>query len=348
MCGQLDTARSGITMIKDEPHNPPRLGRLGWLLLGTTLVAWGCSSDKSRSTVEPEDPEGPFKSLGVAANDPTAFNNPRAAASLPDGRVTFIASDTASGAMGLFMQSSEGISLLYKGAALVAAHDLDTSLDHDAILVADPGVVTKDDKGNDVVGAISRFSLSGGEPEQLALGYAPVAVTVGAGGVYFSGRDPQSGERGVFKLSGRSASPVHTGAPLVDPSGIALLSDGSVLVADTSLYESTSIIGEGGVVLLKDGAATVFATGFTTGYPAGIAVTLDEKALIVSGESMDRSDTVYVFNMEEPAAAPTVVTAEFSKMQDSSAGLHRGHDDNRFVWASGSMNEGTVYEIQGF
>jgi DNA-binding beta-propeller fold protein YncE len=335
-------------MMKDKPHNPPRLGRLGWLLLGTTLVAWGCSSDKSRSTVEPEDPEGLFKSLEVAANAPETFMNPRAGAPLPDGRVAFLATDTASGAMGLFMQSSKGTSLLYKGASLVAGHDLDTSIDYDAILVADPAVVTKDDNGNDVVGAISRFSLSGGEPEQLALGYAPVAVTVGAGGVYFSGRDPQSGERGVFRLSGRSASPVHTGAPLVDPSGIALLSDGSVLVADTSLHESTSIIGEAGVVLLKDGAATVFATGFTSGYPAGIAVTVDEKSLIVSGESMDQSDTVYIFNMAEPAAAPTVVTAEFSAQQDSSAGLHRLREENTYVWASGSFSGGTVYRIQSF
>jgi hypothetical protein len=335
-------------MTKDEPHDPPRLGRLGWLLLGTTLVAWGCSSDKPPSTIEPEDPEGPFKSLEVAANAPDTFSNPRAGAPLADGRVAFIATDTASGAMGLFVTSSKGTSLLYKGAALVAGNDLDTSLDYDAVLVADPGVVTKDDNGYDVVGAISRFSLNGGEPEQLALGYAPVAVTVGAGGVYFSGRDPQSGERGVFKLSGRSASPVHTGAPLVDPSGIALLSDGGVLVADTSLHESTSIIGEAGVVLLKDGAATVFATGFTSGYPAGLATTVDEKALIVSGESMDRSDTVYIFNMENPAAAPTVVTAEFSEMQDSSAGLHRLREENTYVWASGSRKGGTLYRIQSF
>lgn len=336
-------------MIKEKPHNPRRLGPVGWLLLGTTLVAWGCGSgDKPSSTEEPDPPEGPFKSLEVAANAPDTFSNPRAGAPLPDGRVTFLATDTASGAMGLFMQSSGGTSLLYKGAALVAAHDLDTTLYYDAILVADPGVVTKDDNGNDVVGAISRFSLSGGEPEQLALGYAPVAVTVGAGGVYFSGRDPQTGEKGVFRLSGRTASPVHTGAPFVDPSGIAVLSDGGVLVADTSLHESTPIIGEAGVVLLKDGAATVFATGFTSGYPAGIAVTLDEKSLIVSGESMDRSDTVYIFDVAKPTAAPTVVTAEFSGQQDSSAGLHRLREDNTYVWASGSFNGGTVYRIQSF
>jgi sugar lactone lactonase YvrE len=335
-------------MMNDQPHGPPRLGRLGWLLLGTTLVAWGCSSgDKPGKSIEPEAPEGPFKSLEVAANDPGIFSNPRAGAPLPDGRVAFIATDTESGVVGLFMQSSNGTALLYKGAGLVAGQDLDTSLDYDAILVADPGVVTRDDAGNEAVGAILRFSLSGGEPELLAVGYAPVAVTTGTGGTYFSGRDPQSGDRGVFRLNGRDASVVYTGAPLVDPSGIAVLSDGGVLVADTSLHESTSIIGEAGVVLLKDGAATVFATGFTSGSPAGIALTVDEKALIVSGESMSRNDTVYIFNMEKPTAAPTVVTAVFSEQEDSSAGLHRLREKNKFVWASASQDYGTLYAIEG-
>ena len=53
--------------------------------------------------------------------------------------------------------------------------------------------------------------------------------------------------------------------------------------------------------------------------------------------------------MENPAAAPTVVTAEFSDQQDASGGLHRLHDGKIFMWASRTSNlGGTVYRIESF
>jgi DNA-binding beta-propeller fold protein YncE len=139
---------------------------------------------------------------------------------------------------------------------------------------------------------------------------------------------------------------LFTGAPLVDPSGIVVLKDGAVLVADTRLFESTPINSEAGIVRIKDGEASLFASGFATGYPAGIAVTTDESTLIVSGEAPDRSDAVYLFNVEDPSAGATVVRAEFSVEQSSSAGLKARRGENTFVWASGSFNGGTVYKIK--
>jgi sugar lactone lactonase YvrE len=180
----------------------------------------------------------------------------------------------------------------------------------------------------------------------MAAGYAPVSVTVDKSGIYFSGRDPSSGEPGVFRLTGETVESLFTGSPLVDPSGIAVMKDGTVLVADTRLFESLPINSEAGVVQIKDGAATLFASGFSTGYPAGIALTRDESTLIVSGETPDRSDAVYLFSVEDPAAGATVVRAEFSVEQNSSAGLKRLRTENTFIWASGSFNAGTVYKIK--
>jgi len=143
------------------------------------------------------------------------------------------------------------------------------------------------------------------------------------------------------------------GAPLVDPSGIAVLKDGAVLVSDTRLFDGVSdgttksIPSEAGVVLIKDGQASIFATGFVTGYPAGIALTMDDKSLIISGQGPDHSDTVYIVDVANPKAPPTVVTDKFSAFQDSSAGLKRAHDSNTFIWASLAANGGTIYRIRG-
>src|SRR5262249_1770297 len=103
---------------------------------------------------------------------------------------------------------------------------------------------------------------------------------------------------------------------------------------------------EAGIIRVKDGVATIFATGFATGYPAGIALSMDEANLIVSGEGPDRGDTVYVIDVANPTAPPTIVRDEFSRFQDSSAGLKRAHDSNTFIWASLSANGGTVYRIR--
>jgi sugar lactone lactonase YvrE len=250
------------------------------------------------------------------------------------------------GLVGLFMQGEHGTELLYSGEKLVNARDIDTSLEEDALLAADPSVVSAGPDDTQLSGAILKFSLTGGEPQLLAAGYAPVSVTVHESGTYFSGRDPSSGEPGVFRLVGESVESLFIGAPLVDPSGIAVLKDGSVLVADTRLFESTPINSEAGVVRIKDGEAKLFASGFATGYPAGIAVTTDEATLIVSGEAPDRSDAVYLFSVEDPSAGATVVRAEFSVEQNSAGGLKARRGENTFVWASCWFNSGTVYKIK--
>ena len=130
-------------------------------------------------------------------------------------------------------------------------------------------------------------------------------------------------------------------------------SNGDVLVADTRFLDGesentqTPTNSDAGIVLIHDGAASVLATGFATGYPAGIALTLDEKTLIVSGEGPDHSDSVYLVDTANPLAPPSVVTDSFSAYQDASAGLKRAHGENTFIWASLAANGGTIYRIQG-
>jgi hypothetical protein len=301
------------------------------------------------------EPNSPFKTLDAAANAPESFSQPRAGTPLPDGSIAFVATlETASaeeletsGERGAVFRVSDDASapeLLYAGEQLSEPLDIDVSLDGKTLFVADPSA------GPDGEGALLALSTEGGEPELLAVGFAPRSVTVGPDDrVYFSGTDPESGEAGVFLASGSGADAVFAGAPLVDPSGIAVFENGALLVADTRSFDAVGEdhagAGEASIVRVEDGEASVFASGFATGYPAGIALTLDEKTLIISGESPDRSDSVYVVDVTHPDREPTLVQADFSKYQDASAGLKRAHDSNTFVWSSLAADGGTVFRI---
>lgn len=310
-----------------------------------------------------EQPGGsPFKSLDAAANAPDLFAAPRAGVPLANEAVAFIATQTSSDAKpdpelddgvdpagpraAIFLKPGDGAArVLYTGPELVSPLDIEASADGATLYVADYA------GGSEGGGAILSLSAQGGDVALLAQGYSPRSVTLGPGDqLYFSGVDPSSGAPGVFALHGDAVTTVFSGAPLVDPSGIALFGDGRVLVADTRLFDGSvdarALDGEAGVVLLDHGAARVFATGFATGFPAGIALTVDESTLIVSGQGPDRSDTVYLVDVAHPERAPTPVTAAFSVYQDSAAGLKRAHDENTFIWASLSANGGTVFKIR--
>jgi hypothetical protein len=310
----------------------------------------------SPSVAMPAEPGGsPFKSLAAAANAPEIFLAPRAGVPLASEAVAFIATQLAPGSeeeegaarAAVFLQpaGNEPPRVLYAGELLVSPLDIEASADGETLFVADYA------GGSDGRGAIASLPATGGELTLLAQGYSPRSVTLGPSEqLYFSGVDPDSGEPGVFRLSAGAVTPVFRGAPLVDPSGIAVFSDGSLLVADTRLFDGdvdpSARAGEAGIVRIAEGRASVFTTGFATGFPAGIALTVDERTLIISGQGPDRSDTVYLVDVRQPQLAPTPITAAFSIHQDSSAGLKRAHGENTFIWASLSAGGGTVFKIR--
>jgi DNA-binding beta-propeller fold protein YncE len=345
------------------PNNTARrpLPNSASLALLALLAGVACGSDDDSTSPLPGEtaqPAGPFKSLEAVANAPERFTQPRAGVPLDNGDVALLATlegqtaDELSATgerVGLLLAPAEGgePSVLYAGDAMVDPFDLAVSHDGQTLYVADPAV------GTETQGAVLVLGTNGGEPMRLAEGYAPRSVTVAPDdSVYFSGVDPETGEPGVFQLNGSGASAVFRGAPLVDPSGIVLLEDGRVLVADTRLFDglpedgASTFGNEAGIVLIEDGQARVLVSGFATGYPAGIAVTTDERALVISGEGADRSDTVFIVDLERPEAEPGVVTDVFSAFKDASAGLKRAHDSNTFIWASLAAHAGgTVYRI---
>jgi len=327
-------------------HNH-RLGWFGLLLVGAS----GCSESSTNGSGKPPPAStSAFSSVEVAANAAGGFTNPLSGTPLPSGEVAFIARLPESGDTPLrpaLLRGGPGADpvVLYAGERLSNPLDLDLTTDGAALVVADS--VYLGDDGENAGGAVLTFPIDGGEPSASAVGYVPRGVSVAESGeVYFSGRDPESGAPGVFELSGGTAVPVYVGAPLVDPSGIAVFSDGRVLVADTSYSDGdgAGTASRGAVVLLDHGEATLFASGFETGYPAGLALTTDEHLLVVSGQGPDSSNLVFLFDTSAPGVPPRVETA-FASEQWSSGGLHRAHGTNHFAWCDRAQGGGTVYSI---
>ena len=327
-----------------------KIGVFGLLLL--SAVACSDSDPDPKGENPPPGSDSAFSSVEVAANASSGFTSPLSGTPLPEGGVAFIAmlpppSEEEPQRPALFRaDAGEEPSVLYSGDLLQNPLDLDVSADGASILVAD--AVHLDANGENAGGAMLTFPLEGGDPVATAIGYKPRAVTVAdSGEVYFSGSDPETGEPGVFELAGDVVTAVYVGAPLVDPSCMAVFSDGRVLVADTSFSdgEESSIGSRAAVVALEDGVAAVFASGFETGYPAGLALTKDDAVLIVSGQGPDSSNLVFLFDTAQPEAAPAIETGFASQMW-SSGGLHRAHGENRFAWCDRAAEGGTVYAIE--
>jgi hypothetical protein len=328
-----------------------RTSKIGFLAL-LLASASGCSKSGSEGGNEPPEGSGSaFSRVEVAASASSTFTSPLSGTPLPEGGVAFLAmlpaSEEVPARPALFRAGpGEEPAVLYSGDLLQNPLDLDVSADGVSILVAD--AVHLDENGENDGGAVLTFPIDGGEPVASAVGYAPRAVTVAdSGEVYFSGVDPESGEPGVFALSAEGVEAVHVGAPLVDPSGIAVFGDGRVLVADTSFSdgEESAIASRSAVVMLDGGEASLFASGFETGYPAGLALTRDDAVLVVSGQGPDSSNIVFLFDTEHPEAEPALETA-FATQMGSSGGLHRAHGENRFAWCDRAAEGGTVYSIE--
>jgi hypothetical protein len=312
----------------------------------------GIDGPSSGDIVGVASDDGPFKSFEAAANAPAVFSAPRAGVPLQGDAIAFIA--LASGGVAaqpaIFAQpdARSAPTVLYSGAGLVSPLDIDVSVDGRTLFVADFA------GGASGTGAILSLPTAGGTPTAAAVGWSPRSVTVGPNDeVYFSGRDPSTGQTGVFELTNGSVTTVFSGAPLIEPSGIAAFADGRLLVADARALDNRDtssgprVASEASIVLIDQGRASVFATGFAAGFPAGLALTLDESTLVVSGEGRDRSDTVWLIDVAQPEQKPKSVTDSFSRYQDAAAGIKRAHRSNTFIFASTAADGGTVFKIEG-
>lgn len=213
----------------------------------------------------------------------------------------------------------------------------------DRLYVADPGAATDADDG-----ALFRLALDGSAPTVVAgsEGTSPRSIDVtladGVETVWFTGVDPADGAPAVFRVDGGTAAVAAKDEAFNDLGGVAVAMDGTIYVADTSGAED----GRGSVLRLADGAVTPVLAGVKLGYPAGIALSLDESALLVSAiDAETRGDMVIRVAL---ADGSTTTFDEGIAQNIEGGGVHRAPDRDVYAWSDPlAGGGGTVYFIVG-
>jgi len=243
------------------------------------------------------------------------------------------------------MDGSAPSKALWTGTPLVSPLNIATSTDGKTLFITDPGA--EDPSGNP--GRLFSIPAGGGAIAIVtnADGYRPRGLEIiseeGKDVIYFAGSD-STGAGGIFKVPADDSGPVvaiTTGAPLNDPSGVAVTAKGDVYACDTVQAND----GLGIVVSVKSGVVATIATGVRAGFPCGVALTEGDDSLLISAlDPIKKTDVVLTIDLA------TSATTSFSDGIDTyqeSAGLHRAKlGGNTFAWADSQANGGTVFRVK--
>jgi DNA-binding beta-propeller fold protein YncE len=335
----------------------PGLWRAGRWVCSLWLI--GCGDDTKPADAKPEKPgmsaepgdepesESSGPAINAAAHDET-IRSPLDATPSPKGeRVYYTAFRHSEDeeVPGVFVTDAHGggaIEMLAEGAPLTSPVNISISLDGQMLYVAD---TASGDKGR---GAVLSLAANGGTPAVLpgTEDYSPAGLAIaelkGAEYLFFTGRHPDSGEAGVFRIdpAGGVADTVASGGPLSDPSGVVVSAGGDAYVVEANTEASSAR-----VLRVRDGMVEGFVEDIGVGFPAGIALTKDDSTLLISGlDPMTRRDVVYIVDVASGKLSKlTKTVGEFSEP----AGLHRAHEANVLAWAdSQAESYGTVYTIK--
>ncbi len=321
-----------------------------WLLgpcLGL-LVMTGCKDD----VVEPPPPptnlgNGTIGSIKPAAHDAAAFTAPLDATPSPEGDMVFFTARNADGA-GVFKAAASGgtTSVVYVGDPISGPVGITVATDSRMIYVADPGASV-----NDVdEGVLWAVSASGGTPTPVngTGGYAPRGIVLmnesGTDALYFTGKQPTDGVPGVFKVHaiGGTVQTIAKGGPFSDPNGIAVTNEGIIYVVDSAAEDLAA--GSARVIEVKNGVPTILQEGLKVGFPAGIALSQDNTALLVSALS-PATGKDQVVRIDLVSKLQTVNDQGIGGFEEA-AGLHRAANAEVYAWAdSGADGSGTVYVL---
>ena len=242
------------------------------------------------------------------------------------------------------MDGSAPSTALHTGLPLVAPLNIATSTDGKMLFIADPGA--EDAMGNP--GQIFSIPTAGGTLANLANadGYRARGLEIISENskdvIYFAGTDP-TGVGGIFKVPADNSGPVvaiSTGAPLNDPSGIAVSLKGDIYACDT-VQDGDNL---GIVVAIKGGVLSTLATGILAGYPCGVALDTENSVLLVSAlDPLKKTDVI--INIDLATKTSTLLSQGIDTFLEP-AGLHRAKQGgNSFAWADSAANGGTVFRV---
>jgi DNA-binding beta-propeller fold protein YncE len=286
---------------------------------------------------------GRIGTIAKAANDP-GFTSPFDATPSPDGSTIYFTAIAADGTGAVFSTTAgaSAATRLDSGGVLVAPSGIAISEDGKQLFVADPA---SDDDMSGAYGAVFVLPSGGGTPTALGgtQGLQPRSVAVAATTLYFTTGAAAAGGPGVrsVPLSGGTPAIVSAGPPFADPSGLAVSHGGDIYVADAVASPNNL----GVVVRITGGSASMIVTDLGVGFPAGIALTQDESAVLVSGvDPVSQTDLLYRVDLASPTKTTTFnqTISSFSE----SAGLHRAAHADVYAWADSRANgTGTVYSL---
>ncbi|MEQ8278098.1 MAG: hypothetical protein RMA76_28615 [Deltaproteobacteria bacterium] len=320
------------------------------LMLGVGAVA--C---KGESTTEQPPPDENQNSAPLTSVEPVAENSdfwsPLDAAPSPDGKIIYFTAMNEDGPAVMSVEPGSQPTVLATGGLLVSPFSIIPSLDGSRLFVVDSGA----EGDTEVTGRVFSMSSSGGEPSALSAadGTMPKSLTVaevdGEERIYFTGvmADDET-TPAIFSMlaDGTDFNVELSGEPLVDPSGIAVTGNGTIYVADSNADE----LGNAAIVKVENGAASLLASDLRVGFPAGIALDFEERALFVSGLAKEDSSSL-VYHIVLDSKEITRISDGISHNSES-AGVHRAHAADVYAWANadGDPSEpsgGTVYLLKG-
>ncbi|MCC6557303.1 MAG: hypothetical protein IT372_30500 [Polyangiaceae bacterium] len=249
-----------------------------------------------------------------------------------------------SGQIGVFKTAASGggdVAPVAVGSPFVAPFGIATNMIGTKLFVADLGA-TGAAPGADA-GRIFEVDAASGAVAPVAGGDAvlPRGLEVyrdaqGAEQIVLSGVDPADGQPGVFTLpaAGGALTALAKGAPLADPSGVAIATTGEVYVCDTvSKADRTATI-----FVIAEGVVNELVTGLHVGYPCGVALSRDDAtAYVLARGAASGTDEVTVIDVATRAV--TTVTAGIDAFSEP-AGLHRAKDLDVFAMVD-SKAQGT-------
>lgn len=340
----------------------PRAGWLPALGFAVVGVASACSSGDGNTnpTPSPSPTPGPVGAGSAEVTGVRALASgliaPMDSTPDPEGnRVFFTAmagprsadsfDAAAAGVVMVTNKSGAAPSMLASG--FTAPVQVIMSIDGDTTFVADPaaqfaGAMPQDEP---MFGAVFSVPSAGGNKSEVAgtRGYRPRGLDVqlvdGDEWLYFVGVDPADGDAGVFrvKIAGGSVETIKKGEPFGSPQCLAVTKTGDVYVTD-----SGDRLREGSILKVVDGAVSVIAEQVRMATPAGVALSEDEKFLLVSAiRSEAQGGTAVVLRID--LATNTVgLFDDGISSNTNSAGLHRAHKADAFTWADSG---GTVYLV---
>lgn len=280
-----------------------------------------------------------------AACNGESFNTPFDATPDPEGQNIYFTALDPAGKPGVFKGPAGGggpCAPIHAGDPFVAPFNLAISTDSKTVYVADQG----SDEANDA-GLIFTLATAGGAPAVLTgtEGMKPRGLdTLKAQNgdiLYFTGKDKATGAVGVFTWGDGKLTTVASGAPFVDPSGIAVTGQGVSYVCDTIGTPA----GRANIIVVdQQGMASAYVSDLRVSYPCGVALSANEQTLLVSGlDPLTETDAIIKISLELKTVE--YLTKDINIFTEA-AGMHRAKSAKNLAWVDSKANKtGTVFNV---